>query len=398
MIWVSDSMSYLIFSTILILVISLILQNKYIEKYKKNDIYMQYLINDLPIGIYIKNKNGNILFSNNKFSEISGISRNKLLNVNVTNIYPKEISAIIKQSDDDILTQYKNSTLEIQLSFSKKDSNHYYRLLKYPIHKSPKELLGFIVMLSRIDNEKEAEANKESFIATLAHDLKSPTSAQINMLNLLSNGEFGILNPQQQEMITLTKNSCKYLSDLVATILDTYRFDNGKISLKPKKTDLIEMIANICKGVEKLANDKHQNIIFSHNEDTCFVNADTLQLKRVIANILSNAIQYGYSQTNIYIDLKRENNTIECSIKNKSKPISAKELSRIFDRFNSTSMSHFNNASTGLGLYLTKQIIEMHNGKVFAKSDEDGTCIFGFTLNTDIEPESEKNRIAAGNN
>lgn len=388
-------MSFLIVTIILILVISLIQQNRDLKKYRTNDIYMQYLIDDFPLGIYIKDKNGNILFSNNKFSKISGISRQNLIKANVNNIYPKDITPIIQKGDQDILSQGKNLKFETKLAFNKKNDTHYYRISKTPLRNSEKKLSGFIVVLERIDTEKENEANKESFIATLAHDLKSPTSAQINMLNLLSKGEFGILNPQQQEMIDLTKNSCKYLADLASTILDTYRFNNGKINLKPEKIDLIELISVQCKGIEKLANNKSQNIIFTYNEKNCFVNADKLQLKRVISNILSNAIQYGFPQTNIHIDLKNENKIIECAVKNKSKTISPEELSKIFDRFNSTSMSHFNSASTGLGLYLTKQIIEMHDGNVFAQSKDDGTCIFGFRLKTNVQYETENHKIAA---
>lgn len=354
---------------------------------------MNYLINDFPLGIYMKDTKGNILFANKTFSAATGVNINTLKCANVNNIYPKDIDHIIKNTDNEVLKNNISTDLETQLTFNQ-EGKHHYRLSKHPIYNGHNNLSGYFVLLNKIDKEKETEAIKESFIATLAHDLKSPTFAQINILNLLANEEFGPLTSQQKEMIALTKNSCKYLADLINTILDTYKFDNGKINLKLENIDIIELITNICKELERLAEAKKQNIIFSHKAQNCYVTVDKLQLKRVISNILSNAIQYGFAGTNIHVELKHCNNTLEFAIKNKSKKITNKELSTIFDRFNSTSMSHFNSASTGLGLYLTKQIIEMHKGEVFANSADDGICTFGFRLNTTPVTEAISDKIS----
>lgn len=390
---VNDNMNFLIISTIFILVISLILQYRYLQKFKNRDIYMNYLINDFPLGIYMKDTKGNILFANKTFSAATGVNINTLKCANVNNIYPKDIDHIIKNTDNEVLKNNISTDLETQLTFNQ-EGKHHYRLSKHPIYNGHNNLSGYFVLLNKIDKEKETEAIKESFIATLAHDLKNPTFAQINTLNLLANEEFGPLTAQQREMITLTKNSCNYLAALINTILDTYRFENGKIKLKLEKIDIVELITNICKELEILAEEKKQNIIFTHKTQERYATVDKLQLKRVISNILSNAIQYGFSGTNIHVELKHCNNTLEFAIKNKSKKITNKELSTIFDRFNSTSMSHFNSASTGLGLYLTKQIIEMHKGEVFANSADDGICTFGFRLNTTPVTEAISDKIS----
>lgn len=341
----------------------------------------------------MKDTKGNIVFANKKFMTVAGININTLKHANVNNIYPKDIDPIIKNTDNEILKNKISTDIETQLTFNQ-DGKHHYRLSKHPIYNGHNNLSGYFVLLNKIDKEKETEAIKESFIATLAHDLKNPTFAQINTLNLLANEEFGPLTAQQREMITLTKNSCNYLAALINTILDTYRFENGKIKLKLEKIDIIELITNICNELEILAEGKKQNIIFKYKAQERYATVDKLQLKRVIANILSNAIQYGFSGTNIHVELKHCNNTLEFSIKNKSKKITNKELSTIFERFNSTSMSHFNSASTGLGLYLTKQIIEMHKGEVFANSCDDGICTFGFKLNTNMLNEAITDKIS----
>lgn len=235
-------------------------------------------------------------------------------------------------------------------------------------------------LLKNINSEKQNEKNKQSFLATLVHDLKTPTNAQLNTLKLLKNGVFGKLTTQQDEMITLTHDSCKYMSDLIETIIDTYHYDSGEIHLYKTNFDIITLIDELCYELQGLAKQNNQKLNFGYYDKDFIINADRLQLKRVITNLISNAITYGFPDTQIDINLTYYQNNLEVSVKNISKQIPETELKTIFDKFKKTTFSHFNKTGTGLGLYLSKNVIELHNGKIFAQSYEDGICIFGFTI------------------
>ncbi len=258
-------------------------------------------------------------------------------------------------------------------------------------------ILGITILLyirnidlsKQIKNEREAEKNKQSFLATLVHDLKTPTNAQINTLRLLKNGTFGQLTTEQYHMIELTHDSCRYMSDLIGTIMETYNCDYGNINLQKSEFDISELIIELCESVKTLAMYNHQQIKFSMNQ-SCYIYADKLQIKRVLQNLLSNAITYGFKHTIIEINLRTNKNSIEIAVQNISKHIPKNELSVIFNKFKKTGFSNFNKAGTGLGLYLSKQIINLHNGKIYAKSLEDGRCIFGFRI-----PTSTKTKLLA---
>ena len=236
-----------------------------------------------------------------------------------------------------------------------------------------------INLSNKIKNEQEAEKQKQSFLATLVHDLKTPTNAQINTLKLLKSGTFGQLTTEQYHMIELTHDSCRYMSDLISTIMETYNCDYGNIQLQKSEFDISELIIELCESVKTLAMYNHQQIKFTMNQ-SCTIYADKLQIKRVLQNLLSNAITYGFKNTTIEIILKTNKNSIEISVKNISKQIPQNELATIFDKFKKTNFSNFNKAGTGLGLYLSKQIVNLHNGKIYAESLDDGTCIFGFRI------------------
>ena len=236
-----------------------------------------------------------------------------------------------------------------------------------------------INLSNKIKNEQEAEKQKQSFLATLVHDLKTPTNAQINTLKLLKSGTFGQLTTEQYHMIELTHDSCRYMSDLISTIMETYNCDYGNVNLQKSEFDISELIIELCESVKTLAMYNHQQIKFTMNQ-SCTIYADKLQIKRVLQNLLSNAITYGFKNTTIEIILKTNKNSIEISVKNISKQIPQNELATIFDKFKKTNFSNFNKAGTGLGLYLSKQIVNLHNGKIYAESLDDGTCIFGFRI------------------
>ena len=236
------------------------------------------------------------------------------------------------------------------------------------------------LLTTSINKEKEHQSRKQSFIATITHDLKTPTNAQINILNLLLRENFGKLNPEQREMLTLTQNSCKYMSDLIAVIMDTYNYECGYLQLNPAEFDVIGLIEKQCKSLKAMTQQNNLEIILHNKYKTLIITADKLQIKRVILNLLSNAITYAYSNSKIIINIKTEDNYFEFSVENFSCPIPEQELKTVFDKFKKTRFSHFNNAGSGLGLYLSKQIIEQHKGKIYAKCSDEGKCIFGFKI------------------
>lgn len=231
-----------------------------------------------------------------------------------------------------------------------------------------------------IEHEKEYEYRRQSLLATLVHDLKTPTCAQINTLNMLKNETFGKLNSRQQEMINLTQESCRYMSDLICTIIDTCKSEACEFKLKKSEFDLSELILKLCQEVKSLYLVKNQEIEIICLQSKNIVFADKFQIERVVLNLLSNAINYGYKNTKISIFLEQKYNSFVFKVKNMSKQIPQKELATIFEKYKKTNTSRYNNLSTGLGLYLSKNIIELHGGKIFAKSYESGECIFGFEL------------------
>lgn len=334
-------------------------------------INLRSFLNSLPLSVYLRDLKGNIILANNEFAKMTGYSINRLKNINIYDIYKSECFI---EEDNEIITKKQN------LRVKRKMQSHNYEIFKSPILDGKNNVIGVINLINNIDKEQDLQMRKSNFVATPSHDLKSPTNAQLNMLGLLVNGAFGELNPKQREIIELITSSCKYVSDLASTVVDTYSYNFGHLVLKRDACNMYELIETICQCMQTMAKAKNQTIHFSGIPAKSNPIADYLQIKRVVTNLLSNAINYGQPDSDIKVSLLSDQENIEVIVRNKSRYIPPNELEVVFDRFKRAKFSGYNSTGAGLGLYLCKQIISLHNGKIFANSFEDGTCIFGFKI------------------
>ena len=231
--------------------------------------------------------------------------------------------------------------------------------------------------------------NKESYFATLIHDLKTPIYAQIRTLKMLLSGSFGTLSEEQTLIIKEILNSEVYMADIVSNILTAYKCDCAELKLVWKTFDISSELNTIYESLKILAEEKHQILQINYRCSSLMTYGDKLQLTRVMTNLISNAIKYGYPNTTITIDLTNINGNITFCVKDFGEEISKDKLDKIFDKFNG-GLTHYNSASTGLGLYLSKKIIQMHGGQIYAKS-ENGVNEFGFHLHYKNLQPVEKN-------
>lgn len=206
-------------------------------------------------------------------------------------------------------------------------------------------------------------------VATLIHDLKNPINAQEMVLDLLLQNVFGELNETQVEIIAQVKESCKYLKNIVYQAMENYRSKSMQLNINLEQFNFAELVETVVEDMQPLAKEQLKTLEIKCSNE--IINADKFQMKRVISNLLGNAITYSIKNTKIEIISKQIDKNFVFKIKNKALPI--KNIERVFEKFESTSNS-------GLGLYGVKQIIEAHKGTVFAKEEGMDEYSFGFVM------------------
>ena len=329
----------------------------------------------MPIATYLKDLNGNVTYENKMAIDFLGLSDSD--NANKWNYEEKRADEISKE-DNEIINECKCISREKQITL-KNNEKRWFKVTKCPIINHEKKVIGICSVARDIDAEKTAAEQRETYVATLTHDLKTPTIAQIKALDLLLNDHMGPLNNEQKELLTLTKDSCNFMYEMLSTLLSTYKYENGDYTLNCEKCNIISLAEESINELEAMLKEKNVTVHI-HTEGSQFnTECDRMQIKRVLTNILGNAVSYAYDNTQIFVTIKQDENGIKFEAKNESPYINPETMNNLFKKYVSHA-AKFNKIGVGLGLYLSKQIINAHNGNIYAKSYEDNHNIFGFVL------------------
>lgn len=231
-----------------------------------------------------------------------------------------------------------------------------------------------------IKQEKQLQLFKEEFAATLTHDMKVPVIAELNSLNYLLEGRFGALNNKQLEILKLMKASNQELKELIENMLETYRLEQKKIKLEKSKNYLNPFINSIVEEMGQIAIETDHKISVDISQtENIELEFDVFQLKRVIKNLIQNALSFSPNSSEIIIRSELYNEKIKLLFTNKGSGISADDLDLIFQKYY-CGHSKFRKAGTGLGLYLSQQIVLAHNGKIEVDSSKEEETTFILTL------------------
>jgi PAS domain S-box-containing protein len=221
------------------------------------------------------------------------------------------------------------------------------------------------------DAAHAAIKTRDEFISICSHELNTPlTSMKMNFQ--LANRLIERQDPRvyQEEAVQKRVRTAMYqierMTKLISEMLDVSRINYGKYSLSPSKIDLKEILKNaVDRFEEQLEHAKTKLTMHLPNEDV-FVFADPFKLEQVFSNLISNSIKYGNGKP-IWISLKQNKDRIFISFRDEGLGIEEKNLSRIFNRFE-RAVSASEVTGLGLGLYITKEIIEAHNGSITVSS------------------------------
>ena len=329
----------------------------------------------MPIATYLKDLNGNVTYENKMAVDFLGLSDSD--NANKWNYEEKRADEISKE-DNEIINECKCISMEKQITL-KNNGKRWFKITKCPIINHEKKVIGICSVARDIDAEKTAAEQRETYVATLTHDLKTPTIAQIKALDLLLNDHMGPLNNEQRELLTLTKDSCTFMYEMLSTLLSTYKYENGDYTLNCENCNIVSLVEESINELEAMLKEKNVTIHI-HKEGSQFsTGCDRMQIKRVITNLFGNAISYAFDNTQIVVTIMQDENGIRFEAKNESAYINPETMNNLFKKYVSHA-AKFNKVGVGLGLYLSKQIIDAHNGNIYAKSFEDNHNIFGFIL------------------
>jgi nitrogen-specific signal transduction histidine kinase len=224
---------------------------------------------------------------------------------------------------------------------------------------------------------------QKEFINVAAHELRTPVQPILGLSEVLLYKKGNIKD--YFDLITAINRNAKRLQHLTEEILDVTRIESHTLLLHKEEVDVSQKISNVIDDLrDQINNPGKLRIVFNQPKNPICVWADKTRLYQVIANLLNNAIKFTKEGT-ISINVKDEKNSlVTVSVKDTGAGISSEIVTRLFTKFATTS-----DAGTGLGLYLSKSIVEAHDGKIWAENNSDKVgATFGFTIPKNNEEQT----------
>lgn len=249
-----------------------------------------------------------------------------------------------------------------------------------------RHLLGAVTILEDITHLREIDRLKSEFIATASHELRTPlTSVQMGV-HLLLEGALGELTDQQNEVLQACRQDCERLDKLMRDLLDLSRIEAGESQPQLATVSAKELIATAVKELRPQVEAKDLELKLDVPLELPSVSVDRLQIERVIENLLGNALRHT-KQGEIKISAEQRDSHVAVSISDTGSGIPAEYLPHIFDKFVQVPAAPTGGA--GLGLTISKSIIEAHGGQISVQSQTGCGTTFTFTLPLAADPRKE---------
>lgn len=249
------------------------------------------------------------------------------------------------------------------------------------------DFLGTVSILRDITREVEVDRLKSEFVATVSHELRTPMTAIKGYVDILTMGAAGALNENQMHFLDVVRNNIDRLNTLVSDLLDISRIEAGRVTLNPKVVDILTIAEDVIEQVLRRSQMENRPMALSLDSVRRLppVIGDGERIRQILGSLVDNAYNYTPVNGTITVSIRALDDEIQVDVKDNGIGILPEDQSRIFERFfRGEHPLVLATPGTGLGLPIVRQLVEMHNGRIWMSSSGlpgEGST-FSFTLPT----------------
>jgi PAS domain S-box-containing protein len=245
-----------------------------------------------------------------------------------------------------------------------------------PIIGADGAVLGAVAAFEDITAAKELERLREEWSSVVAHDLRQPLASIALNAQVLARGTDDAKVLKRADGI---RTATDRLTRMVGDLMDLSRLEARRLVLVRQRIDVPALVRAAVERIELGAQERPFDVRV--RGDIPEADADPNRVEQIVENLLTNALKYGKAGTHVVVTVKREGDAVAVAVTNEGHPLAAEDIARIFERFQRTASAKLEGIQgVGLGLYITRSLVEAHGGRIWAESTPDGWNTFRFTL------------------
>ncbi|MDC1067580.1 PAS domain S-box protein [Candidatus Kapabacteria bacterium] len=365
------------------------------EELIENRALMQSLYDSIPDLIFAKNTSGNYVQANTAFKKFIGMENNDVIGKTDYDLFPKDTADFFRENDKKMLDQGFKRNNEEWVDYPD-GSKVLLDTLKTPFFDLNGTLLGLLGISRDITERNKAQeklekaiqaadaANsaKSQFLANMSHEIRTPMNAIIGLTHLALKTD---LDKKQHDYLSKVEKSAKSLLGIINDILDFSKIEAGKLSVEHIEFDIEQVIDTVSNLITFKAQQKGLELVFGiDHEIPVNLVGDPLRLGQIITNLCSNSVKFT-DNGEIFVYVKRVMDSskeikLEFSVKDTGIGMTQDQVNKLFQSFTQADSSTTRKyGGTGLGLTISKSLVEMMNGDIWIESEPDVGTTFYFT-------------------
>ena len=344
--------------------------DKLIEREANGKKRMESIFQQLPVGVLISDNNLSIVQSNKRLHEILGITIPNGFKMGSKMLLESTHNGGKTTPSDSPLTQALKTGKSIsnrEFTFMKDGDPRYVQVSASPIRDRNNDIIAAASIISDITDQKKIELRKDDFVNMASHELKTPLTSIKLYTDIIERKIKHHHDKDIQDIIEKNQEQIRRLKTLVDDLLDVSRIQTGKLTFQKEIFDINIVINDTIELIKEAADD--HPIVFKPSTPL-YVNADKFRIYQVLTNLVTNAVKYSPKKSEIVIKLTKENREIIISVQDFGIGIASSEHEKIFERlYQVFDTADKKSPGFGMGLFISKEIIRKHKGRIWVESE-----------------------------
>lgn len=344
---------------------------------------LQSILAQLPVGILIADMNLEVVYTNKQIEKILGlkIPTGYKIGIDKPLVNGTWNDKPVTLNDSPIVHTIKTGKpiTGREFAITRKDNKRaFIQISSSLITNIRGGNIAGVSIITDITKNKELDMRKDDFINMASHELKTPMTSLKLYVSILKKMQKDISNIKIGTIVKNIEHQAGRLERLVADLLDVSRLQTGKLIFTKQKFDLNKLIRETVDTAQSTTS--NHEIVFRKSKNV-IVEADRFRIYQVISNLLTNAVKYSPKSKSISVDLKKSGDEIVVSVKDRGVGIARDEKSRIFEKLYQVKANKEKTfPGFGMGLFIAKEIVKRHKGKIWVESEPGRGSTFYFSL------------------